>query len=256
MAAQTKTLYHGELREAGPTRVTVKSDILESKKKKDTYYVTLIVNGVERYYHPENDACLQFWDGQKGKTFTVIAEGTHEEATITYVGEPAGAAAPAQQPTQQNNRAAKSTTPATRQTAAHPSHEESDRALTGAKLFVARRASLMKITLKATHALAAEWQKVHNEGMPLELFQSVNASFFIDASRAFMADKLPVNVNYSDLTPVRKEGAPAAAQPPPPPPKPKCEKHGIELNPDGTCAHCVAELAQQEAAKEEDDVPF
>ena len=108
MATSKKTLYHSELVKNGPTRVTVKTDLLKSKYN-DKEYVALIIGNDERNYNPENQACAEFWRGQKGKTFTVVAEGREAEATLTYVGEsgaakpptaapPAQAAATAQQP--------------------------------------------------------------------------------------------------------------------------------------------------------------
>lgn len=85
----TKTLYHGELRKLSPVRVTVKSDVLESKYAGKPPYVVLAINGDERNYTTENQGCAAFFDGRKGETFTLIAEGQREEATITYVGESA-----------------------------------------------------------------------------------------------------------------------------------------------------------------------
>lgn len=100
-----KTMYHGELRQLGPVQVTVKTPWTESTKKKGTYYTTLIVNGAERYYNPENQACLEFWAGKQGQTITIVADGSREEATIVQmqtgaqVSQPAApAAAPHPQP--------------------------------------------------------------------------------------------------------------------------------------------------------------
>jgi len=84
-AKQTKTLYHGELRQLGPVQVTVKKEWTESTKKKGTYYTTLVVNGVERYYNPENQQCLEFWAGKAGQTITVVAAGSREEATLVQM---------------------------------------------------------------------------------------------------------------------------------------------------------------------------
>ena len=89
--AERKTLYHSELVRLGPVRVTVASDVLESTKRKGSWYVTLNINGEDRYYNPENQACLDFWLGQKGRTFTIIAlgggKGKEDTAGIHYVGE-------------------------------------------------------------------------------------------------------------------------------------------------------------------------
>lgn len=98
--APKKTLYHGEFRElsaAGPVRVSVKTGPMPSTKKKGEFYVELEIDGHQRYLHPENDACLQFWEGRKGTEVFVMAEGTRDEARYIEVGQP-GSATPAPQP--------------------------------------------------------------------------------------------------------------------------------------------------------------
>ena len=89
--ADKKGIYHSELRKAGPVRVTVEHEAQESTKKKGSYYVTLKIDGQTRYYSPENQACMDFFNGTKGQTFTIIADGggkgNEDSATIEYVGE-------------------------------------------------------------------------------------------------------------------------------------------------------------------------
>jgi hypothetical protein len=96
--AEKKGIYHSELRKAGPVRVTVEAEAQESTKKKGSYYVTLKINGQTRYYNPENQACMDFFDGTKGQTFTIIADGggkgQEDTATIEYVGEQISEAKP------------------------------------------------------------------------------------------------------------------------------------------------------------------
>lgn len=92
-----KTLYHSQLKALGPTRVTVKSDVLKSKFSKPNApkpdYVILEINGEDFNYSSENEGCADFFNGSKGKTFTLIAEGggkgNEATAAITYVGEAA-----------------------------------------------------------------------------------------------------------------------------------------------------------------------
>jgi hypothetical protein len=101
--AEKKTLYHSELKKLSPVRVTVETDVLESQKKKGSYYVTLNVNGEQRYYTPENQACMDFFADKKGQTFTIVAEGggkgSEDSALITQVGDdPAEVAARAPAP--------------------------------------------------------------------------------------------------------------------------------------------------------------
>lgn len=92
-----KTLYHSALRQLGPVRVTVKSDVLQSKFSKPNApkpdYVVLEIAGEEWNYSLENPGCGDVFDGKKGETFTVVADGggrgKEDTATVTYVGESA-----------------------------------------------------------------------------------------------------------------------------------------------------------------------
>jgi len=100
-----KTLYHSALRQLGPVRVTVESDVLQSKFSKPGApkpdYVILNIAGESWNYSLENPTCGDVFEGQKGNTFTVIADGggkgKEDSATVTYVGEAAddGDVAPA-----------------------------------------------------------------------------------------------------------------------------------------------------------------
>lgn len=93
-----KTLYHSALRQLGPVRVTVKSDVLQSKFSKPGApkpdYVILEISGEEWNYSLENPTCGGVFEGQKGNTFTVVADGggrgKEDSATVTYVGEAVG----------------------------------------------------------------------------------------------------------------------------------------------------------------------
>lgn len=107
-----KTLYHSELVKLGPVEVTVKSDILQSKYPGKPDYVVLEIAGEERNYSFDTPECATPFEGQKGQTFTIVAEGSGKDgsATVTYVGEGGGAPqrkaapqrpAPARQPARQ-----------------------------------------------------------------------------------------------------------------------------------------------------------
>lgn len=110
-------VFHKTLVGLGPTRVTV-DDEPRYVKSKDAFVVDLTVtagNETEQVgYWCENETCQQFFKGQKGRTFTVIAEGARETATLQYVGEkladkplpPAPRSAPAQLPAQPKPAAA------------------------------------------------------------------------------------------------------------------------------------------------------
>lgn len=83
-------MFHKALAERGPVRVTVDADA-RYLKSKDAYVIDLTVGTDKVGYWAENEACKSFFDGQKGRTFTIIAEGSRDSATITYVGEQAPA---------------------------------------------------------------------------------------------------------------------------------------------------------------------
>jgi len=87
MSENKKGMYHSELVRMGPVAVTVKSDVLRSKFKDKPDYVILEIDGAERIYNTENDECADFFRDQKGRTFTLVAEGREADAILTYVGE-------------------------------------------------------------------------------------------------------------------------------------------------------------------------
>lgn len=85
----SQNLYHSALVKMKAVKVTVKSDVLKSKFKGKPPYVILSIDGEDYSYNTENDECAEFFEGQKGRTFTIIAEGRDTDAVITYVGESA-----------------------------------------------------------------------------------------------------------------------------------------------------------------------
>lgn len=94
--------------------------------------------------------------------------------------------------------------------------------VTNAKVFTARKASGLRITLRATLCLSKEWAELTGEPMPESLFQSLNGCLFIAADRAGMFDTLPVNLELATLQPKAKEAPPKPLPPPKEePPKPE-----------------------------------
>jgi len=97
----TPNLYHSALKKMGPIRVTVQSDVLQSKFPGKPDYVCLRIGTEDFNYSLENPTCGDVFEGQKGNTFTIIADGggkgKEDTATVTYVGEAAddGDTAPA-----------------------------------------------------------------------------------------------------------------------------------------------------------------
>lgn len=78
----------------GQVTVLVDSDVLESKFKKGTFYCMFKIDGVERHYQVENDACRAALAPLKGKIAVLQAFGSREQATLQVHGFQ-GAAAPA-----------------------------------------------------------------------------------------------------------------------------------------------------------------
>ena len=107
-----KTLYHSELVKMGPVKVTVKSDVLPSKFQGKPPYLELLIGNNLRQYSTENNECADFFQGQKGRSFTIVAEGSREQAIITYVGEAAPDPEPEQQPARQPAKAKSNRPPA------------------------------------------------------------------------------------------------------------------------------------------------
>lgn len=98
-----KNCYHSNLAKLSPVTVTVTSDVMPSKFKKEgspNKWVVLKINGEEFSHSLENEACATALTGLKGQTVMLRASGSREEASIA-IGEaemneqPAPAHAPA-----------------------------------------------------------------------------------------------------------------------------------------------------------------
>ncbi len=83
--AGKKTLYHSELVKCGAVEVEVKTDVLKSKYDGKPDYVAIILDGEERLYNCENEACATFFDDLKGIKLTIQASGGREDALIQEV---------------------------------------------------------------------------------------------------------------------------------------------------------------------------
>ena len=195
-----KTLYHGELRAMGEVDVVVKSDILPSKKKKGEHYVILTIAGSDRYLHPENEACLEFWRGLKGRTVRVRADGQRDEATIDMVDggkEPDPSMADdgrePEPPLQRQQQA-----PAQRERAQQ--HQGDPDPVGEAKRFVARNLSVTKIALKAHATLLIDYEQEHGVPLAPEMHGPVLASLLYGASSAGIVQHLPCDLDYHTLT--------------------------------------------------------
>jgi hypothetical protein len=208
MAEPTKTLYHGELRKLGPVAVTVTSEPTESTKQKGTYYVELQVEGRQRYYHPENDACLEFWRGRRGQSLTVMAIGAREEAAFETEGDPVAAQPPRQTPastsaakptpTPSGQRAAAPPRETVRQPAAAPAHGADD-PLAAAKHHVARNLTLARIALKATAALAKDYAELNGAPISPQMEVAAFTCLLFGANASVPVARLPLDIDIKTL---------------------------------------------------------
>lgn len=215
MAEPTKTLYHGELRKLGPVAVTVSSEPTESTKQRGTYYVELQCEGRQRYYHPENDQCLEFWRGRRGQTLTVLAVGAREEATFETEGAteappprqtpastsaakpPAGQRAQAP-PTETLNRPRTAQMAQRERQESAPAHGADD-PLAQAKHHVARNLTLARIALKATLALAKDYGEIAGAPMSLEMEVAVFTCLLYGANASVPVARLPLDIDVKTL---------------------------------------------------------
>ena len=155
--APKKGLYHSELcKLQQPVTVKVIKEEHESSKKKGSFYVTLLIDGMERYYNSENEKCGAAFKGQVGKTISICAEGRDEDAIITVVGAPASQLPPRQQaaaPERSSNPPGRPGGAPARPQAknAVPPAEDHVDSVTNAKHFIARNRVLCVMALEAAH---------------------------------------------------------------------------------------------------------
>jgi hypothetical protein len=202
--ADTKTIYHGALRDLGPVTVTVLSEPKASTKQKGKFYVELQLEGKTRYYNPENQQCQDFFKGRKGQTIAIVAEGTREEATISAVGQPASTLPPKQPaPPPQPPSRPRATRPAVgspeeqfpEQHQPPPSTElrtqrtpeqqaaEEQKDLKQAKRFLAKNATLARLALKKLLDLKREYEQATKELMPDAVAASVYGTLLHGAAK-------------------------------------------------------------------------
>jgi hypothetical protein len=235
---KAKTLYHSALVRLGPVMVTVKSDVSKSKFQGKPDYCYLVINGEEFGYSFDSPACQQFFTGQKGRSFMIQAEGRDADAKIVYLGEPGSqklaapatpppAAAPQPglpppniQPPADPPRQATPTS-ATPPAAGSPppppgTHMTNEEALKQTKVFVARRASLLKVAITAVFKLDIEFKALTGRKMSDDEFFWNTRLLYMSAEsqgisiRQGFADRMPTNIDLETLQIVK-----AAQQPPP-----------------------------------------
>ncbi len=268
---QRPLMYHKELASLGPVRITVDGAPRTPKGKDfELIDITVAQSGqppMPVSYFIENPECKKVFVGHKGQTFTVVAEGFKAAATLTYVGE-SGAATPPP-PVAQPAAAPAAQSPAVAPYVSHAPPADAEGSLRSAKVFVARRLSLAKITLKAALSLQKD-AKASGVDIPWDMIQSINASLFISADRAGLADAMPTSVDFATLSGKAQTNHAAAPQS-----KPvfKCASCGADkstadakcVNPDcatnkPTCQECGGPLSANNTCENQKcpaaEVPF
>lgn len=201
--AQKKTLYHGEASGMGKFECTVSTDVLKSKYQRggvDSYYVALVVGGMERRYEVENEECGKAFNGLKGKTVTLEFVGSRSDARVNVLGQGRTGTRNDPAPKQEQRKQEPERPPQPKGAAwkERPEPPTSGDPVQDAIEHIERTANLQRLTMRQTFHLAAEWEnasekfrKKYGDVMPLEFAQSVNASLFIEGCRACRYQSLP-----------------------------------------------------------------
>lgn len=80
-----KTLYQSELISYDWVEITIKGPLTKSKYPGKPPYVPILLDGVERFYDVENEACENAFKGRKiGERYVIRATGGREEARIEF----------------------------------------------------------------------------------------------------------------------------------------------------------------------------
>jgi hypothetical protein len=167
----------------------------------------------------------------------IQAEGRDADAKITYLGEPGSqklaapaTPPPAAQPPPQNvpppvnqpppRQAAPPATPPPAAGSPPPppgAHMTNEEALKQTKIFVARRASLLKVAIVAVHSLDLEFQKLAGRKMSDDEFFWNTRLLYMSAEsqglsiRGGFADRMPTNIDFETLQIVKAAQQPPAA---------------------------------------------
>lgn len=237
--AQKTSFYHSELVKEGPLEVEMTCDgPIESKFKKDSYYVTFKWGGDPWTYAIENDECGAALTGLKGQTVTITAQGSREDATITVEGaEPQQRRQPAKQPPQRQ-----AAPPARQPAAREPERrltpeekaEEEQKAFKRMRATGARAAVMMESSLRFALGIARKLNTDFPEyPFTPEDIEKIAVTHFIETK------------SYTDVKalPIKFPDAPAAKAPPvrqpAPPPEPEREPEPAD-----------------DGGVEDDDIPF
>lgn len=193
----SKTLYHSELVNMGPTRAIVASNVTPSKFEGKPPWVALdFQNGMpNRLYNIENDACGQAFDGHVGELVSFQAFGSRDTATIQITD--AQPAAGGQQPAQQQDQPpAFDQAPPTPQKPQHQPQQQSGSA-SNVDDTLAKVANLMCRALQGARYVDRWYAEAYGEPLTPDQFQAITSTIFIAADRrggidAMSATRLPI----------------------------------------------------------------
>lgn len=191
-------LYHSKLVEicdGKPLQVVVKTDRLKSKYSKPGNpkpdYVGLFIEGAAYSYTTENEACAAALTGLKGKTVSIIATGSREDAAIVVVGQ-SGAQTP---PPQQRQPDRQQPAPE-RQEAAGNARTEAFQQAHG---YMARNCALAKMAIQATVATANEFNQVFGEPMPEAMMAELMRDCLFGINNACAHGDLPMVYTFKPV---------------------------------------------------------
>lgn len=204
MADTKKTLYHSELSKLGKIEVVVKTDVMKSKFKsktgEDQFYVILELDGNERSYNCENDACKEFFESiPKGTTLTIEADGSREDATIEsdYDGPRADEQAPQAPPARPAAPDGKKLAPPTKPTGKTPAVAPT------AATASFRIAQIQLISYARARAVREQIQQQFEEGITPDHFQAICSTIAIQLEREGYHHQMPTD-KWLDVRPGAK----------------------------------------------------
>jgi hypothetical protein len=170
MIGDKKGIYHSTLVHFGPARVTVKSDVLKSKKG-DSYFVILEHEGQEQYYNIENAECAEPFKGRKGQDITIKGTGSRDDARIEIEG-------------------------VTERKTEQPQQVSPEKALDVASDEVARVMNAFYLIMQSADNLRGQ-SKVDGVEMTDDQFQAICSSAFIHLDRQGLIASMPTTPVWS-----------------------------------------------------------
>jgi hypothetical protein len=254
--ASRKFIFHKDLAALGPVRITVDGKWRQIKSEKCKFGVIDITVKEELVsYWCENEACARFWSDDMIKTtFTIIAAGSRDDATIARMQHGSDIEQPParqEQPHHQDPPPQFDRSPKQLQAAARPAPvQTSTAAVANAMKQLGRAGSLLELAADQTLRTVKSWterhglkwdEKTQSDFVTLigrNMTQTTFTTLFID-SKAAVGD-MPTNKVGAVVEQIKVEVEARRNPPPPEPPKPKlCPKCGKqELDPEGWCPDC------------------